>query len=301
MQIVLSRKQLYKVENYWNYVDWYAEGYNSTIIPNYTTNTIEDRDQLKISSKTIVKVLDYGSLGWALFEADVSADSKVWKLIGLEDGTIQLSDNLWNIEMNLSGFDQKSLDSLPFDYSPTIEIGLIYDGVINGIYSDSGKTELNELFFAMVNYVFSENTYIDWVFKTSFISMNGSKEQLNSSELYKPNTVDLLLEYLNEAKPYRAKVREFVSSRVTLDESSVKLSTDFDKPPYKDAATDTVRILSELTTIDQNIMIDSHNVNVLATGYTFDYSPWFTNYKTNPQLIRRIKKQPVFCYNRYGK
>lgn len=269
---ILSRKQAYSVTDFWKFVDWYYTGFNETIIPTYTVNTIEEKDAIDLTQGETIKVLNYPGYGWALF----SIVDGVERLVGFQDGTIQITDNLWKTSLNSSGFDTTSLDSMPFDYNPTVEIGLIFDGVVYGIYSDSGKRELNDLFFTMVNYVLNEHTYVDWVFKTSFISINGSMEPLGSSELYRPNTVDLLLDYVNEIKPYRSKVREFVSSRTSRDNVIVS-ATDFDKPVYKG------RVLSDLDLADQNLMANSTT-----------FAPWFNNYKTNGNLIRRLKTQLVF-------
>jgi hypothetical protein len=128
----------------------------------------------------------------------------------------------------------------------------------------------------MVNYVFNEQKFVDWVFKTSYITVSGSREPLTNSELYKPSTIDYLLDYINEAKPYRTKVREFISSRSISDTGSFACF-DFDKPPYNG------QILDVNNPSDASIL-----------AFDKDYIPWYNNYKTNPNLIRRIKTQLVF-------
>lgn len=268
----LSRTQSYSVPNYWKYIDWYASGYSSETIPTFTVNTTNETVDISISDTQTIKVLDYGSRGWALYGL-VNGEKKI---VGLQDGTIQISDSLWNSEVNLNGFDRISFDNTPFDYNPTIEIGIIFDGVKEAIYGGGSSLELNQLFFAMVNYVFNEQGYVDWIFKTSFILVSGSAEPLTSSQLYKPNTVDNLLDYINEVKPYRTKIREFISGRSTQDTANIS-SYDFDKPVYEG------RILNVNVTSDANI---------LATDTT--YTPWYNNYKINSNLIRRLKTQLVF-------
>lgn len=271
-EFVLTRQQSYKVSNYWNYVDWYASGYSVETIPTYTVNTTNEAATITLSAGETIKVLDYSSRGWALY----GLVDGIKEVVGLQAGTIEVSSNLYNSNVNLDGFDVVSFDSKPFDYNPTIEIGIIFDGVKNTIYSGGGSIELNQLFFAMINYVFNEQGYVDWIFKTSFILVSGSNEPLSTSQLYKPNTVDNLLNYIDEIKPYRTKVREFISGRSVGDTASVK-SIDFDKPVYDGIV------------LDPNKISDA---NILATDSRF--SPWHNNYQTNPNLIRRIKTQLVF-------
>lgn len=268
----LSRTQSYSVPNYWKYIDWYATGYSSETIPTFTVNTTNEITDIFISGTQTIKVLDYGSRGWALY-GSVDGEKKI---VGLQDGTIQISDSLWNSEINLDGFDRISFDNHPFDYNPTVEIGIIFDGVKEAIYGGGTSLELNQLFFAMINYVFNEQGYVDWIFKTSFILVSGSAEPLTSSQLYKPNTVDNLLDYINEVKPYRTKIREFISGRSTKDTANI-VGYDFDKPAY------------EGRVLNTNVRNDA---NILMSDTT--YTPWYNNYKTNPNLIRRLKTQLVF-------
>ena len=269
---LLMRVQSYRVQSYWTYQDWYYTGYSSTTIPTYTVSTVNDISDIVLTGSQTAKVLDYGSYGWALF----AMVNGIQTVVGLQDGTIQITDNLWNSDVNLDGWDRISYDTSPFDYNPTIEIGLIFDGVKEGIYGSGSSIELNKMFFSMINYVLSEQKYVDWVFKTSYMLISGSNEPLSGSQLYQPSTVDSLLDYINEAKPYRSKIRDFISGRSISDTARMGMY-DFDKPPY------------EGSILDPNNLNDA---NILASDST--YSPWYDHYKTDPNLIRMLKTQLVF-------
>jgi hypothetical protein len=269
----LIRIQGYNVSNYWVYVDWYQDGFSSQTIPTYILDTVNELDSITLVGTQTAKILDYGSMGWALFGV-INGETQ---LVGLQDGTIQISDNLWNTDLNLSGWDRLSYDSIPFDRNPTIEIGIIFDGVRFGLYDNGSSIELNQLFFSMINYVLSEQDFVDWIFKTSYVLISGSDEPLNTGQLYRPSTVDALLSYVNETKPYRTKIRGFVSGRSTNDQAKVQ-TWDFDKPPMSDG-----RILNPS---------DPSDANILASDST--YSPWYENYLTNPGLIRKLKTRLVF-------
>lgn len=271
-EFILTRQQSYNVENYWKYIDWYYTGYSSDNIPTFTVNTTTEADTITITNSQTIKILDYGSLGWAL----VALVNGERRLVGLQNGTIQITDNLYKSSVNQDGWDQTLYDKEPFDYNPSIETGIIFDGVKEGFYGTGSSIELNKLFFSMINYVLSEQKFVDWIFKTSFVVVSGSNEPLDSSQLYKPNTVDVLLDYLNEVKPYRTKIRDFISGRSVVSNASVALY-DFDKPPYQG------RILDPSNINDANILINNRT-----------FAPWYENYQSNPGLIRKLKTRLVF-------
>ncbi len=271
-QWILTRQQAYSVPKYWEYQDWYLDGFSAVLIPTYIVPTESARSMLALQVGETVRVSDNGDGKWAIY-ANQAGDVR---LVGLESGTIKLLDSLWDGDINLCGYDRKSYDTKAYDYDPTVEIGIIFQGVTQGIYDRDSSVELNQQFFIMLNYVFSEQRYVDWAFKTSYIVVSGTNEQLDQGQLYRPNLSDYLLDYIDEAKPYRTKVRDFVSGRSTLDQANMH-ATDFDKPVLGG------RVLDPLVPGDANIM---------ATDG--DYTDWYLNHLSNSHLIRRIKTQLVF-------
>jgi hypothetical protein len=271
-QWTLTRQQSYSVPKYWEYSDWYLSGYDKTLIPTYRVPSEIARGELMLAAGETVEVSDNGDGRWAIY-ANISGEDR---LVGLEAGTIQVSNALWDGNINLCGYDRRSYDITAYDYNPTVEIGIIFDALTQGIYDRDNSLELNQQFFAMLNYVFSEQRYVDWAIKTSYIVVSGTDEQLDQGQLYRPNMSDYLLDYINEAKPYRTKVRDFVSGRSTDDQANMHI-TDFDKPVLDG------RIFDPLILSDANTMVTDSN-----------YSDWYLSYLTNGQLIRRIKTQLVF-------
>lgn len=271
-QWTLVRTQSYNVQNYWKYIDWYLSGYSADLIPTYIVDTLSDLETVVFSNGQIARVNNNGDGRWAWY----ALVNNQRQLVALQDGTIEITSNLWDSNVNLYGWDRRGFDAIPFDYNPTQEIGIIFDGIRNGLYGSGGAAELNDLFFSMINYVLSEQKYVDWIFKTSFMLVSGSNEPLTTNQLYKPSTVDNLIEYINEIKPYRSKIRDFISSR-SASETALISAGDFDKPPYNG------------TILDPNVPAD---LTILSTDPT--YSQWFNNYQTNTNLIRNIKTRLVF-------
>ena len=70
--------------------------------------------------------------------------------------------------------------------------------------------EINRIFFDMINYMYTEKTYPDWIFKTSYIDVNLFNRNLRKYAIYQRDSYDDVIEYITEAKPYHTKIREVV-------------------------------------------------------------------------------------------
>ena len=90
----------------------------------------------------------------------------------LVDRTAQLNpkNTLYDvIEIFNTGFDTISFDTKIFDSEPTTETRIILESIRDDLLIDELLVEFNKLFLAGLRYVFAEQTYVDWAFKTSFI------------------------------------------------------------------------------------------------------------------------------------
>ena len=84
-----------------------------------------------------------------------------------------------------------------------------------------------------MRYVLSEQTYVDWLSKTSFLNITNSLRPLNQRKSYSTGKDDYVEKYISEVKPYSTKVREY-KLKYTSDETLKGLNTDFDLPPFYD-------------------------------------------------------------------
>jgi len=258
--------QAYNTPNYWYYVDWYLpdSGVTSLTIPNYVVQNDNDRAQYAGVNGTIVKVLNRGDGYWALYKW-VGSTLGTWATVGYQNGTIQISTGVYDGSINTMLFGTTPFDSTGFDIFPHVEFASMIQGLVKVIFANPNpaipgeSVYLNQLFFTMINYVLVEQGFVDWLFKTSFIYLRGFNLPLSTSQLYQPDYSDALLAYLNEVKPYHAKVRAFVTQR-TWQDNAVVYTTDFDNE---------------------------------AAGTTSNLA-WQQNYLTNPELIRTLKISLLF-------
>lgn len=182
---------------FWGYVDWFLPGYNAD-------NTIaklqvNDYDQLY---KLVNKVPDGQLVKVFPFMPDVNdkyeihqyvAEIEAFVLVRKEDGTIAFKDTVFS-EI----------------YSSTLrrEIRELLTALKENVFIGDFKVYENLVFFAMMNYTFSEQDGVDWAFKTSYISFIQDNIVLKQNPIFRSDLLTEFLNYIQEAKPFRTKVRE---------------------------------------------------------------------------------------------
>ena len=229
-----SRSQAFDTTAYWNKVDWYKPGYsvNLRVIREYA-NIFEVVDSL-VTIGDVIKVKEYAAGGWAKFERTQETGQTFldrYVLVARQNGTIQLDSALYNAGVTGVGFDNtQAFDTTTYDIENSQELRNIFAAVKENIFVGDYAVEWNKLFFASIRHVFSEQQYVDWVFKTSFLNATHNIGSLASPPSYRNDNLSSYQEYINEVKPFRTTVREYVS-RYDQPESYASAVADFDLPP----------------------------------------------------------------------
>ena len=241
---ILIESQSYDVSKYWDYLDWYAEGYNSftkidfIIDFSYNLTTIND------TIGDVIKIQNVGTGGWLLLEKIDSQDvvdySINYKTIGRQNGTICFKSTLYDVAAALVGFDTTSYDVLTFDSLPATETRIILNTVKNNIFVNDLALEYNKLFFASLRYVFAEQNYVDWAFKSSFLKAKHNVGELEQKVNFQNDNLPSYEAYIKEVKPYKTKIREYLSSYEAIDNSET-ITSDFDLPARYVATQDSIQ------------------------------------------------------------
>ena len=228
---ILQYTQSYRTTDYWTMIDWYDATYDSTVKPTYTVATEADIALYTLAAGDTIKVNNSGDGKFIVYRVNSDLTKT---LVGVQDGTINLLDTLWDYTSTQIGFSNDSFDSIRFDRNPSIEFRNILNALKDDIFIKSLAGKFNELFFTLLNYILTEQRMIDWAFKTSFISIVHKLRKLDQFPSYIKDNQSFYEDYINEIKPYRTKIREYLINYEGLDLSDVGV-TDFDLPAYYDA------------------------------------------------------------------
>ena len=127
-------------------------------------------------------------------------------------------------------YDGASFDKIFYDTEPIEEFRRVLDILKNKILTGTLQIHWNNLFFAGLRYVFTEQPNVDWAFKTSFIKAKHNIGELKQKVNFQNDNLSSYEDYVKEVKPFKTKIREYLSSYEKVDPSS-SVVTDFDLPP----------------------------------------------------------------------
>jgi hypothetical protein len=194
---------------FWSYTDWFLPGY--TPANTVAKLQVNDYDKLyrligKIPDARLVKVYPFKPDINDKFEIyQYSADDEQFTLVRRQDGTMSFKDTVYS-EV----------------YSSTLrtEIRQVLNALKDNVWIGDIKVYENLVFFAMLHYTFSEQNEIDWAFKSSYIAFLQDDITLRQRPTYRSDLLTEFLTYIQEAKPYRTKVRETTTIIATaIDEA----------------------------------------------------------------------------------
>ena len=276
-----TRIQNYNASNYWSYTDWYKTAGDMT----HDENTKIDKqvtyeyelDTLTLDIGKHVKVTSADTGGWKIYMKVPTG----WDNVGTENGTIRISTKLYDYSQEATGFaGNDSFDDNFFDQEPYTETRHILKAIRDDIFINDLAVEYNNLFFIGLRKVLEQQTYVDWLFKTSFINATNSVRKLDQRKTYTAGTDSWIESYINEVKPFHTKLREYKLAYTNL-ETQDGLFTDFDNPPFYDAINNRIKPLDvavdtdKLTQYPWQMWYDYHKKHVSSitvlnggSGYT---------------------------------
>ena len=272
-----TKIQSYNTSKYWQYVDWYGtdpevhEMIHSVNTPIDKQVTFEyELDTLDLAIGKHVKVTNADTGGWKLF----MKTSKGFTNVGTENGTIRLSTKLYDYSQDASGFaGSDNFDDNFFDQEPTTETRKILTALRDDLFIDELAVEYNTLFFTGLRKVLSEQTYVDWMFKTSFINATNLVRRLDQRKTYTTGKDEWIEEYINEVKPFHTKLREYKLGYQGTDTED-GMFTDFDSPCFYDSISGKIRPLnvnadtSKLTEYPWQMWNDYHKKHIKSVSVT---------------------------------
>ena len=265
--------QRFDVSPYWSYTDWYAEGYNNLTKADYIIDEPYELESLSDSYGDIVKISTVGSGGWLLLrkiDDQLNVDYTVnYETVGRQNATIQLSDAIYDYSDELVGYDSFGYDDSAFDLQPVDELRIILKTLRDKIFIDNLAIHYNELFFAQMRYVLSEQKFVDWMFKTSFVKAKHNIGKLRKDITFNNDFLESYEAYAKEVKPYKTKIREYLSTYENQDNSQTMI-TDFDLPASYS--------VKEGRIVPQNAIVYNNELKVASDVINaYPYKHWADN------------------------
>jgi hypothetical protein len=263
-------QQTWSVTNFWEYKDWYADGYDSTVVVNQTFASERDFAVANINVNEIIKVNNDGSGKWVIRIKNVD---DTFTDIGAESGTIQIKSNIYDYASSSYGFaGTDSWDNNSYDAEPTQETKIILNTLYEKIFAGDLAVHANKIFFLAVKYAVLEQRNADWVIKSSFIDAKNTLSTLDDTAVYKSNDQTYFEEYIKEIKPYKTKIKNFVNA---YDGSDIEegIFSDFDNPVIYDSATRQYR--------PTNLSLDDDS----TVWNNYPHKFWYDNYKKSIDSI----------------
>lgn len=270
-ELALIRVQNYNTKLYWQYIDWFEPGYNSSTrivaeVPVYSalsTITVPEGSSVKVTSNPQGK--------WEIYQLISGA----WKRVGLQSGTIEFQPSLWNYSIGRFGFDIEVFDAQFYDQEPVIETRKIIQAINQELLVDELSIERNRLLILMFNYIMSEQQAPNWLMKTSLIDVDHTIRQLIPYQSYRKDNQEFVLDYIQEVKPYHTQIREFNLIYEGFDVYQGS-ATDFDLPAYWNTSEGLFisPVLDNTGTLSPTSSVPSTD----AIWQTFPYDQWYQNY-----------------------
>jgi hypothetical protein len=289
----LVRVQNYDTRKYWQHIDWYATGYNSSIVPLFEVPNFSALATVEFSTPVggSVKVTTNAQGKFEIYQRTLTG----WDRVGLQDGTIEFKEELWNYSLGRFGFDVEVFDAQYFDAEPVIETRKIIQAINEELFIDDLAIYRNKALILTFNFVLSEFKAPGWLTKTSLIDVNHKIRELLPFQIFRQDNQDFVLDYIQEVKPYHVQIREFNLIYNGQDQYDGNV-TDFDSPSYYNR-------LLEIPQYVNPVLLPYAKSNAVGTGTPssiadtpsdaeiwteWPWSNWFNNYLLSIEQVEII-------------
>jgi hypothetical protein len=288
--LVLIKVQNFDTTLYWDYIDWYLPGYNSTTqvvaeTANYaglTTTDVPIGSSVKVTANALGK--------YEIYVRTLTG----WDRVGLQDGTIEFSAKLYDYALGRFGFDIEVFDAQYYDQEPVIETRKIIQAINEEIFVDELLIERNRQLTLLFNFVLSEFSAPGWLIKTSLIDVEHRIRSLLPYQNYSRDNQEFVLDYIQEVKPYHVQIKEFNLIYNGFNEWFGDM-TDFDLPAYYNTTLTVPGYTSPIllpydngTAVGSTSNVQSNLPSDSTLWSTWPYSQWYNNYTLTVDSVEII-------------
>jgi hypothetical protein len=289
----LWRVQTYNTSDFIENANWYdtttllANNFSISDPPIIVYNTIAQRDLAEGSNPTnlLVSVLNTDTVAknftWTAWI------NNRWQTVAIQNATIQLSAKFFDPLRSVYAVSTVTAPTpLSFgnvgirDGSWELYI-LVHALRYTGLLTES---EINQLWFNMVNFVHVQQNEVDWAFKTSFMTLAGIAAPMTQTAVQTLDQTNDVIAYINEVKPYRVKLRETTTQYVPTVDLANFTVTDFDDPVYVNPISGVQHALDPTNVADI----------VILQGASDPWAQWYQNYALPLSPVRSFNITVLF-------
>ena len=174
-------------------------------------------DDVDTTRHTLVKVPEFNPIDGRDISELHQWTGTEWNLVEKKNSTMEFNDLLWD-KSSKNAWDMSAWDEYSWDIDYSYDIHTLIELLRNDVFVGTYLPYFNQLWFAMINYVLSEQDFVDWAYKTTFIQLDVSEKILTDVRLYRRDTTNEILGYINSVKPFHTKIRN-VKRKYTVDET----------------------------------------------------------------------------------
>ena len=287
----LVRVQTYDTRKYWNTIDWYEPGYNSTIQPIAEVVNYSDLATLSLAQAPVGSSVKVTANAQGKFEIYLRTDLG-WQRVGLQNGTIEIKEEVWDYTAGNFGFDVEVFDAQYFDQEPSTETRQIIRAINEELFIDELLIERNLGLMLVFDFIYTEIEAPEWLIKTSLVDVDHKIRALLPFQNYLRDNQDFVLDYIQEVKPYHVQIREF---NLTYDGNDIFAGdvTDYDLPAYYDTTLTIPQFVSPilLPYTQSGSLIQSNASDAASDAEVWTLQPWkdwYNNYLLSIQSVTVI-------------
>lgn len=119
----------------------------------------------------------------------------------------------------------------------------------------------NKIFFDLVNYIFSEQMNVNWIFKTSLIRFTGLNTSLDQKAYETKSLVNDIIKYIYDVKPYHVQF-EKILERYTVPNELVEIESQYEiNVSIYDKEGNIIGYIDK----DGNVYIDNNKIGIVPS------------------------------------
>lgn len=218
----------------WKWTNYVSKDRNLFVVPSTTVNNLTELSSIDTDKIKTVK-LKITSEGLDRSEILEYIDND-WVVTEKANATIELEDI---VAVTRAGWDIYGWDSTKWNRTETKDWWrTIIDACRNDWFIDFNIVKFNKLFFAMVDYTFSEQDQNNWCHKSTYVKLDITHSINTKLRKYTRSTMNNIIGYVDTLKPFHTKVDEILDIQKTTEESKITITEDPKQVIYFDADKD---------------------------------------------------------------